>query len=100
MANFEYPDWALAAAEQQWAPPQLPDVDRDRIESLQNGFLAATQEALHIGPDAFYRKTGQDAVEGVPVLKERLSRLREGALDRAPDEAERAALAPRLDANL
>ena len=81
-------------------PPQLPDVDPDRIEGLHNGFLAATQDALHNAPDAFYRKTDQDAVDGLPALQEQLSQLRDAALDQANDDGERQALAPRLDANL
>jgi len=70
-------------------PPELPDVDPDRLEGLHNGFLAATQEALHTNSDAFYRKTGQDAVEGLPALQEQLSQLRDAALDQAQDEGER-----------
>jgi hypothetical protein len=95
MADFLFPsEWGDAP------PPPSPDVDPDRIEGLQNGFLAATQDALHTAPDAFYRTTGQDAVEGVPALQERLSQLRDAALAQAKDDNERAALAPRLDANL
>ena len=94
MAEFYFPPEWLAAA----GPP--PDVDPDRIEGLQNGFLAATHEALHTAPDAFYGKAGQDAVEGVPALQERLSQLRDAALEGAKDDGERAALTPRLDAQL
>src|SRR5258708_4562662 len=93
MAEFSFPpEWANAP------PPQLPDVDPDRIEGLQNGFLAATHEALHNAPDAFFRKAGQDAVEAVPAVQERLSQLRDATLEGAKDEGERAALAPRLGA--
>src|SRR5439155_25990064 len=95
IANFYFPpEWENVP------PPELPEVDPDRIEGLQNGFLAAAQAALHTNPDAFYRTTGQDAVEGVPALQEQLSQLREAALAQAQDDGERAALAPRLDANL
>src|SRR5215831_257931 len=95
MADFYVPpEWVNLP------PPELPDVDPDRIEGLQNGFLAATQDALQTAPDAFYRKTGEDAVEGLPALQERLSQLRDAALGQTKDEGERAALAPRLEANL
>src|SRR5882724_11116442 len=94
MAEFYFPPEWLATA----GPP--PDVDQDRIEGLQNGFLAATHEALHTAPDAFLRRSGQDAVDGVPAFQERLSQLREAALDGAKDVGERAAFAPRLDAQL
>ena len=68
MAEFYIPpEW------ENLPPPELPDVDPDRIEGLQNGFLAATQDALHSAPDAFYRKTGEAAVEGLPALQEQLS---------------------------
>ena len=95
MAEFVFPsEWGDAP------PSPFPDIDSDRIEGLQNGFLAATQQALHTAPDAFYRTTGQDAVEGAPALQQRLSEMRDGALAQAKDDNERAALAPRLDANL
>ena len=95
MAEFFFPsEWGDAP------PPPSPEIDPDRIESLQNGFLAATQQALHSAPDAFYRTTGQAAVEGAPVLQQRLSQMRDDALAQAKDDNERAALAPRLDANL
>jgi hypothetical protein len=95
MAEFYVPpEW------ENLPPPELPEFDPDRIEGLQNGFLAATQDALHTAPDAFFRKTGQDAVEGLPALQEKLSQLRDAALGQARDEGERAALAPRLEANL
>jgi len=62
MAEFYFPPEWLAAA----GPP--PDVDPDRIEGLQNGFLAATHEALHTAPDAFYlehRRCGELESRGV-----------------------------------
>ena len=62
--------------------------------------MAATQQALHTAPDAFYRTAGQAAVEGAPALRQRLLQMREDALAQAKDDNERAALAPRLDANL
>src|SRR5882672_10033439 len=95
MAEFYFsPEWGNVP------PPELPDMDPDRLEGLHNGFLAATHDALHTSSEAFYRKTGQDAVDGVPALQEQLSQLRDAALDQAQDDGERAALAPRLDANL
>src|SRR5258708_9547423 len=95
MAEFQYPDWAIAAAEGRWGPPpKPPDVDPDRIEGLQNGFLAATHEALHDAPDAFYRTTGQDAVEAVPAVQDRPSQLPDAAPRGAKAAGDRAALAP------
>jgi hypothetical protein len=95
MAEFSFPsEWGDLPS------PPSPNIDPDRIEGLQNGFLAATQDALHTAPDAFYLKRGQDAVEGAPALQERLFQMRDDALAQAKDDNERAALTPRLDANL
>ncbi len=98
MAEFAFPAWAPTAPPP--PPPEVPEVDRHRIEGLVNGFIAAKQDALFGAPDAFYRRTGADAVEGVPAITKRLSGLRDATLDQANDDHERAALGPRLDAHM
>ena len=92
MAEFVWPDWLPTAPE---LPP--PPVDADRIEGLTNRFIAASQDALHSAPDAFFSKAGADAVEGAPAVVEQLSGLRDATLELARDEPERQALADRLE---
>ena len=93
---LEIPEWLVA----QSAPPPPPPVDDHRVESLVNGFIAGKQDALFDAPDAYYRQQGADALDGAPAITERLQALRSATLDRARDDGERAALAPRLDAHI
>jgi hypothetical protein len=93
-AEFSFPDWWANAPE---PPPAPPPVDTDRIEGLANRFIAASHGALHTAPDAFYGKTGTDAVDGAPAVVAQLSDLRDATLDLARDEHERRALADRLE---
>jgi len=92
MADFVWPDWLPTAPE---LPP--PPVDPHRIEGLANRFIAASQDALHTGPDALVGKSGADAIEAAPAVAEQLSGLRDATLDLARDEHERQALADRLE---
>jgi len=72
MADFVWPDWLPTAPE---LPP--PPVDPHRIEGLANRFIAASQDALHTGPDALVGKSGADAIEAAPAVAEQLSGLRD-----------------------
>jgi hypothetical protein len=92
MAKFSWPDWLPTAPE---LPP--PPVDPHRIEGFTNRFIAASQDALHDAPDAFFGKSGADAVEAAPAVAEQLSGLRDATLDLARNEPERQALADRLE---
>ena len=96
-APFEIPEWLLP--EPSSSPPP-PPVDDHRVEGLVNGFIAGKQDALFDAPDAYYRQQGRDAVDGAPAIVQRLQDLRTATLDRAHDDAERAALGPRLDAHI
>src|SRR3954468_18153094 len=92
---FQLPEW-LPVAE----PPPSPPVDDHRVEALVNRFIAGKQEALFTAPDAFYRLSGGDAVEGAPATVERLKDLKTSVLEQARDDGERAALGPRLDLHI
>src|SRR5690348_10763061 len=80
--------------------PEPLSVDDYRIEAMVNGFIADKQEALFTAPDAFYRRQAADAVQGRPAIAQRLLDLQTATLDQARDDAERAALARRLDLHL
>jgi hypothetical protein len=97
-ADFVIPDW-LAPAE---PPPQpvVADVDPHQVEGLVNRFIAGKQEALFTAPDAYYRTTGADAVDGAPALLDRLDAMRDATLEAAGDDGTRFILGPRLDVHL
>jgi hypothetical protein len=92
---FQLPEW-LPVAE----PPPSPPVDDHRVEALVNRFIAGKQEALFTAPDAFYRRSGADALDGAPATVQRLKELKAATLEQARDDGERAALAPRLDLHI
>jgi hypothetical protein len=82
------------------APPDTSAVDPHRVEDLVNRFIAGKQDALFTAPDAYYRSTGADAVDGAPGILDRLNGLKQATLDAANDDGTRAMLDPRLDAHL
>ena len=94
-AGFVIPDWMVPEE-----PTKPVEVDPYRIEALVNRFIAAKQEALFSAPDAYYRTTGVDAVDGASAIAQRLQDLRAATLDHARDDSERAALGDRLDAHI
>lgn len=97
-AEFVIPDWMVPAD-----PPPQPDfsnVDPHRVEDLVNRFIAAKQHALFTAPDAYFRTTGADAVDGAPAILDRLNALRDGTLDQADDDRLRATLGQRLDLHI
>jgi hypothetical protein len=95
---FEIPDWLMPTDDP--SPPDTSIVDPHRVEDLVNRFIAGKQDALFTAPDAYYRTTGADAVDGAPGILDRLNGLQQATLDAANDDGTRAALDPRLDAHL
>jgi hypothetical protein len=96
---FEIPDWLVDNTSPTQAPPDTADVDPHRVEDLVNRFISGKQDALFTAPDAYYRTTGADAVDGAPAILDRLNDLRTATLDAAGDGT-RFVLGPRLDAHL
>ncbi|HEY4171326.1 MAG TPA: hypothetical protein VGM96_31330 [Reyranella sp.] len=94
---FEIPDWLMPKDD---APPDTSSVDPHRVEDLVNRFIAAKRDALFLAPDAYYRSTGADAVDGAHAILDRLNGLKQATLAAANDDGTRAVLAPRLDAHL
>ena len=110
MADFSYPEEYL---------PETPSIDfnevsnstqtggcaptppdEDSVDRALNGFIADKQAILYDGDDAFHGKSGYDALEAAPAVNDRLSDLRQEALDSAPNDFQRALLGERLDAQL
>jgi hypothetical protein len=72
-AEFVIPDWMVPAD----APPPPPSpVDDHRVEALVNRFIAAKQDALFTGPDAYYRSKGRNAIKLLPFITDRLTGLK------------------------
>jgi hypothetical protein len=91
--KFTFPDhWSAV-------PAQQPVIDPHRIGHLVNGFIAGKQAALYEAADAYYRKTGIDALKDAPAVVARLTGLKDQALEHAGDD-ERPALATQLDAQM
>jgi hypothetical protein len=106
MAQFEIPLGAMPDPAPA-APPPDPAMAREqaiadttRAEEALNGFIAAKQHALFEAPDAFYRTQGSDAIHAAPAILDTLSKLRDDHLDGLANDAQRARLAPALDAHL
>jgi soluble lytic murein transglycosylase-like protein len=106
MNGFEIPQGAMPDPVPT-APPPDPAMAREqaiadttRAEEALNGFIAAKQHALFEAPDAFYRTQGSDAIHAAPAILDTLSKLRDDHLDGLANDAQRARLAPALDAHL
>src|SRR5690348_9203206 len=95
-SRFIIPDWMPRAE----PPPPPPPADPFRVEHLVNQFIDAKHDALFTAPDAYYRTTGIDAIDGVPAILDRLNAARDGMLDQARHDGERQALGERLDDHL
>ena len=114
MAGFTYPDYLPETPPSDFgdvsnsiqtggfdpAPPPDTALDEDGVDRALNGFIADKQAILYDGDDAFHGKTGYDALEAAPAVNDRLSDLRQEALDNAPNDYQRTVLGERLDAQL
>lgn len=101
MSNFAYPEWLLPPGYYDPPPPPDPETRRDldtQVEEGLNGFIEARQRVLHLEPDAYFRKRGRDAVEGVDAINERLNKLKTETIARAATDYERRALEERTSA--
>lgn len=101
MSNFAYPEWQLPPGYYDPPPPLDPETRRDldtQVEEALNGFIEARQKVLHLEPDAYYRKRGREAVEGVGAITDRLNGLKAEILARAGTDYERRALEERTSA--
>jgi hypothetical protein len=83
------------------APPDDPNIaDTTQAEAINNGFIARQQQLLYTDPDAFYRKTGEDALIGTPGILDQLHDLHRETLDLAPTPGVRQRLQSALDSHL
>jgi hypothetical protein len=68
------PEWLVDKTSPAQAPPDTSDVNPYRVEDLVNRFITGKQEALFTAPDAYYRTTDADAVDGAPGIVDRRAR--------------------------
>ncbi len=101
MSNFAYPEWLLPPGFYDPPPPPDPESRRDldtEVEDALNRFIEARLQVLHLDPDAYFRKRGRAAVEGVDAVNERLNKLKAETITGANTDYERRALEERTSA--
>jgi len=83
-------------------PPSPEEVEANdaRVNDLKNLFIAAKQNLLFSGPQAFLRQQGADAIAGAGDAGGALVELRRRTLDQAANTPQRARLAEMLDWHL
>ena len=76
-------------ADPQSVPNPIPPTDPDltQAEAINNGFIGAQQRLLYTDPNAFYGKTGEDALLAMPGILDQLQDLHRHTLSLAPTRA-------------
>lgn len=78
----------------------MEEANEARVQELANGFMSGTQFTLYTDKDAFYRKRGQDAINGAQQATDRLLDLKKEALGNAANDVQRRRLSKMLDAQI
>ncbi len=79
---------------------EMRDANDARVQELANGFISGQQFTLYTDKDAFYRKKGQDAINGAQAATDKLIQLKNESLGMAANPYQRKALSRMLDAQL
>lgn len=79
---------------------EMRDANEARVQDLANGFMSGTQFTLYTDKDAFYRKRGQEAINGAQSATDRLIELKKDALGLAANEYQKQRLSKIIDAQL
>lgn len=77
---------------------EMRDANDARVQELLNGFISGQQFTLYTDKDAFYRKKGQDAINGAQAATDRLLQLKNESLALTANPYQRKALSRLLDA--
>ncbi|MCX7366704.1 MAG: DUF4258 domain-containing protein [Alphaproteobacteria bacterium] len=103
------PDEAYGASTAYAIDPTLPlgpsdwdEADRAnaaRVDELNNEFIEQQRQILRTGDDAFFNRTGHDAVLAAPQVHARLDALREETIGRAANDVQREWLKDTLGAH-
>ncbi|CAN5704562.1 hypothetical protein BH10PSE6_BH10PSE6_38620 [soil metagenome] len=75
------------------------DANDTRVQDFNNQYITGEREILRTGPDAYYKQSGADAINGAGATTERLTKLKDQLLGQAPNEYQRQKLRPILDAH-
>ena len=70
------------------------------MQDFTNRFLDGRREILQTGPDAYYNRTGAEAITGADAATGKLTALRDEILGQTANGYQREKLAPILDAHL
>lgn len=89
-----------AATTNDMAMREMRDANEARVQDLANGFISGQQFTLYTDKDAFYRKKGQDAINGAQAATDRLLELKKDAIGLAANSYQRNRLGEMLDAQI
>ncbi|CAN5704465.1 hypothetical protein BH10PSE6_BH10PSE6_38600 [soil metagenome] len=70
-----------------------------RVQDANDQYINGTREILRTGPDAYYKQSGADAINGAGATIEKLTKLKDQIFGQAPNDYQRQKLRPILDAN-
>lgn len=78
----------------------MDDANEARVQEIANGFMSGTQFSLYTDKDAFYRKRGQDAINGAQAATDKLLELKKEAVGLAANDTQRKRLDKMLGAQI
>ena len=78
----------------------MDDANEARVQELANGFMSGAQLTLYTDKDAFYRKRGQDAINGAQAATDKLLELKRDTVGLAANETQRKRLDKMLGAQI
>jgi len=70
----------------------MEEANEARVQELANGFMSGTQFTLYTDKDAFYRKRGQNAIDGAQAATDKLLELKKEAIGNAANDTQRRRL--------
>jgi len=71
-----------------------------RVQDLNNRFMDGSRAILQTGPDAYYKLSGADAIQGADAATAKLTSLKDEVFSQAANRYQRERLVPILDAHL
>lgn len=78
----------------------MEDANEARVQELSNGFMSGSQFTLYTDKDAFYRKRGQDAINGAQGATDKLLELKKETVGLAANDTQRKRLEKILSAQI
>jgi soluble lytic murein transglycosylase-like protein len=78
----------------------MEEANEARVQELANGFMSGSQFTLYTDKDAFYRKRGQNAIDGAQAATDKLLELKKEAIGNAANATQRRRLEKILGAQI